>query len=107
MEPTTTPSTKSYSQVRSIPPRKWHVVLLDDDDHTYEYVIRMAQEIFGYSVERGFQIAKAVDGEGRAICVTTHRELAELRVEQIRAFGRDPLMLRSKGSMTAVLEPAD
>ncbi len=107
MDTTNAPKTQTYSKVRSIPPRQWNVVLLDDDDHTYEYVIRLAQEIFGHPVEQGFQIAKQVDKEGRAILVTTHRELAELRVEQITSFGRDPLMARSKGAMTALLEPAD
>ncbi|MCC6285375.1 MAG: ATP-dependent Clp protease adaptor ClpS [Phycisphaerales bacterium] len=98
-KPSVKPSTK--------PPQWWHVILLDDDDHTYEYVIRMLQEVFAFSKERGFEIARTVDGDGRAIICTVHRELAELRQEQIHAFGRDPSMRRSKGSMSAVLEPAE
>lgn len=87
-------------------PWLWNVVLLDDQDHTYEYVIRMMQDIFGHSRERAFAIARKVDNNGRAICLTTHREHAELKVEQVSGFGRDPLMPSSKGSMSAVLEPA-
>ena len=88
-------------------PVPWNVVLLDDDDHSYEYVIRMGQQIFGMTLERAFQLAKTVDAEGRAVCTTTHKELAELKQEQIHSFGPDPLMQRSQGAMSAVIEPAE
>ena len=87
--------------------RPWNVVLLDDDDHSYDYVIRMVQELFGLPVERAYQIAKTVDDEGRAVCMTTHRELAELKQEQVHGFAADPLVASSAGSMSAVIEPAD
>lgn len=83
------------------------MVLLDDEHHTYDYVIRMMQSLFGYSVEKAFMIAKKVDTEGRAVCLTTHKEHAELKRDQILAFGRDPLMATCKGSMTAIIEPAE
>jgi ATP-dependent Clp protease adaptor protein ClpS len=88
-------------------PRLWHVVLLNDEEHTYEYVILMMQTLFGHSIEKGYEIAKKVDSEGRAICMTTHKELAELKQEQIHAYGKDPLMEVSAGSMSAIIEPAD
>ncbi|MEL6797647.1 MAG: ATP-dependent Clp protease adaptor ClpS [Planctomycetota bacterium] len=87
-------------------PVPWNVVLLDDDDHSYEYVIRMGQQLFGMSLERAFMLAKTVDSEGRAVCTTTHKELAELKQEQIHSFGPDPLMQRSTGAMSAIIEPA-
>jgi len=88
-------------------PKRWNVVLLDDDEHTYEYVIRMMRAIFSHPVEKGFRIAQAVDSQGRAICLTTHKEHAELKRDQIHAFGKDPLMSGCKGSMSALIEPAD
>lgn len=88
-------------------PRLWNVVLLDDEDHSYEYVIELAQRLFGHPKERGYQIAKKVDNDGRAVLLTTHREHAELKVEQIHSFGRDTLIASSKGAMSALLEPAD
>jgi ATP-dependent Clp protease adaptor protein ClpS len=87
-------------------PTPWNVVLLDDDDHTYEYVIRLGQTVFGMTLERAFDLAKTVDTKGRAICATTHKELAELKAEQVHAFGPDPLMARSAGPMSALIEPA-
>jgi len=88
-------------------PTRWHVVLLDDDAHTYEYVMRMTQSLFRVPTERAFQIARTVDGQGRAVCLTTHKEHAELKRDQIHAFGRDPLMAVCVGSMSAVIEPAE
>lgn len=88
-------------------PVPWNVVLLNDESHTYEYVIRMMQRVFGHSPEKALAIAKAVDTEGRAVCLTTHKEHAELKREQVHGFGPDPLMAESAGSMSAVIEPAE
>jgi ATP-dependent Clp protease adaptor protein ClpS len=88
-------------------PVPWNVVLLDDDDHSYEYVIRLGQSLFGMSLERAYVLAKTVDTQGRAVCMTTHKELAELKAQQIHGFGPDPLMSRSAGPMSAVIEPAE
>jgi ATP-dependent Clp protease adaptor protein ClpS len=85
----------------------YNVVLLDDDDHTFEYVITMLQQLFGYPREKGFQMAMEVHTSGRVIVLTTTREHAELKQDQIHAFGPDPLSSREcKGSMTAIIEPA-
>ena len=84
---------------------RYHVVLWDDDDHSYEYVVLMMKQVFGHTVERGFLIAKEVDSAGRAICLTTTKEHAELKRDQILAFGRDHLIERCKGSMSASIEP--
>jgi ATP-dependent Clp protease adaptor protein ClpS len=88
-------------------PRQWNVVLIDDDEHSYQYVIEMVQQLFGHNKEKAFLLAKTVDSDGRAICLTTHKEHAELKRDQILAFGKDPYMAISKGSMTAIIEPAE
>jgi len=84
----------------------YHVILHDDDTHTYAYVIEMMVNIFGYDEARGYKIACEVDESGRVIVVTCHKELAELRVEQIHEYGADPRMKESQGSMKATMEPA-
>ncbi len=92
---------------RTKQPWLWNVVLLDDQDHTYDYVIRLGQELFSLNKEKALHLAQRVDKDGRAVCLTTHKEHAELKREQIMAFGRDPLMATSKGSMGAIIEPAE
>jgi ATP-dependent Clp protease adaptor protein ClpS len=85
----------------------YHVVLLNDDDHSFDYVIRMLKQLFGYPEPKGFQMAKEVDERGRVIVCTTSLERAELKRDQIHAFGPDPLIARCKGSMSACVEPAE
>jgi ATP-dependent Clp protease adaptor protein ClpS len=97
--------TEERDKTKRQPP--YHVILLNDDDHTYDYVIRMLKELFGHPEERGFLMAKEVDERGRVIVCTTSMERAELKRDQIHAFGADPLLARSKGSMSATIEPAE
>jgi ATP-dependent Clp protease adaptor protein ClpS len=105
MATATKTQTDTDARADRLPP--WHVVLLNDDDHTYEYVIRMLGDLFSKPTGEAFKLARTVDSQGRAIISTTHRELAELKRDQIHAYGRDHLLVRSAGSMTAVIEPAD
>ena len=85
---------------------RYHVILWNDDDHSFDYVIRMMKELFGHSREKGMQIAKEVDTSGKAICLTTTMEHAELKRDQIKAYGRDQLVAHCMGSMSASIEPA-
>jgi len=85
---------------------RYHVVLLDDNDHTYEYVIGMLRKLFGCQPERAFELAKEVDHTGRVILDTTTLERAELKRDQILSFGRDWRISRCQGSMSATVEPA-
>ena len=84
---------------------RYHVILWNDDDHTYEYVMMMMKELFRLPIEEGFQVAKEVDQSGRAICLTTTREHAELKRDQIHAYGKDNMIARCKGSMSSTIEP--
>lgn len=88
-------------------PRRWHVVLLDDDDHTYEYVIEMLGRLFHYDEQTAYRMACEVDRTGRVIVLTTTLEQAELKRDQIHAYGPDTRLERSAGSMSARIEPAE
>lgn len=109
--PATTTSPKAKPGERSKPktkkPQMWNVVLLDDDDHSYDYVMRMLMELFAKSLERSYLMAVEVDTAGRVICETTHKERAEFKRDQILAYGKDALIARCAGSMSAIIEPAD
>ena len=83
---------------------RFHVILWNDDVHTFEYVIVMLHTIFGYPVEKGFQLAMEVHTGGRAVIFTSSLEQAELKRDMILGFGPDPLLLESRGSIIATLE---
>jgi ATP-dependent Clp protease adaptor protein ClpS len=89
---------------RPLPP--YNVVLLNDDDHTFEYVIEMLQSLFAHPREMGMRLAQAVDRDGRVIVYTTHKEKAELKRDQIHGFGTDIRVATCAGSMSAMIEPA-
>jgi ATP-dependent Clp protease adaptor protein ClpS len=97
------PVEKEEQRTEGLPP--YNVVLLDDDDHSYEYVILMLKKVFGHPIEKGFEMAQEVDAKGRVVVATTNLEQAELKRDQIHAFGPDPLIPRCKGSMSATVEP--
>lgn len=83
----------------------FHLVLLDDDSHTYQYVIEMLGSIFGYSREKAFAIACVVDNDGRAILMTGPKHELEPKQDQVHSYGADHRMEGSAGSMSAILEP--
>lgn len=95
------------SEVRPIHVPPYHVILFDDDSHTYEYVIEMLIDIFGHSLERAFTMARKVDAAGWVVVDTTTRERAELKRDQIHAYGADWRIPNCKGSMSATVEEAE
>ena len=92
---------------RPTPAPLWHVILLDDDDHTYDYVIEMLGKVFGHTPETAYRMACEVDLTGLVIVDTTSLERAELKRDQIHAYGKDWRLERSAGSMSATIEPAE
>lgn len=83
---------------------RYHVILWDSDDHTFEYVQQMLRELFGHETQQCVKLAKTVDEEGRAVVLTTTLEHAELKRDQIHAYGKDEER-GTKGSMSATIEP--
>jgi ATP-dependent Clp protease adaptor protein ClpS len=99
------PGTKKKNKTKKQP--NYHVIIWNDEEHTYEYVIELLMVIFAHPVERAYQITREVDKAGKGIAFTTHMELAELKRDQILAYGADWRMPKvSKGSIRATIEPA-
>jgi ATP-dependent Clp protease adaptor protein ClpS len=103
-KPTVSPEVEVTSRAERTP--LYRVVLLDDDDHTYDYVIEMLQKIFIFSLDQAYRHAEEVDTCGRTVLITCGLPEAEFARDQIQAYGPDWRLPRSKGSMSAVVEPA-
>jgi ATP-dependent Clp protease adaptor protein ClpS len=84
----------------------YHLILLDDQYHSYNYVVLMLGAVFGYGVEKAYALACIVDSEGQAIVMTGSHDETRRKQDQIHAFGPDPMLTECKGSMSAVIEPA-
>jgi len=101
---TTKKPAASKPKPRQQPP--YNVILLDDNDHTYEYVIEMLGKVFSHNHVKAFRMAQEVDTTGRVIVDTTTLERAELKRDQVHTYGADWRLAGSKGSMSALIEPA-
>lgn len=85
---------------------RYNVLLWDSDDHTYDYVEKMLRELFGHEPTQCKKIAEQVDNDGKAVVLTTTKEHAELKRDQILAYGKDDIE-GSKGSMYSTIEPVE
>ena len=103
-KPAIAPETEAVQREELVP--LYRVVLLDDNDHTYDYVIEMLQKIFIFALEEAYRHAEEVDRSGRTVLITCERPQAEFARDQIQSYGPDWRLERSKGSMAAVIEPA-
>ena len=84
----------------------YNVVLLNDDDHSYDYVIEMLQKLFFFAYAQAYAHAVEVDFTGRTIVFTGSLEEAQFAQTQIHGYGADPRIPRCSGAMTAIIEPA-
>jgi ATP-dependent Clp protease adaptor protein ClpS len=107
--PAVVPGSSPRRAVRPVQKKEplWNVVLLDDDDHTYDYVVEMLMELFGHPPMKAWLMACEVDAAGRVIVDTTSRERAELKRDQIHAYGADLRMEKCAGSMSAEIQPVE
>jgi ATP-dependent Clp protease adaptor protein ClpS len=103
MSPTVTPATGTSGTEKHAP--LFHVILLDDDQHTYDYVVEMLGALFFLPLEIAYNHAVEVDMTGRTIVITCELAHAEFARDQIHGYGADPRMPKSKGPMRAVIQP--
>ena len=83
-----------------------HLILLNDNDHSYAYVVELLGHVLGYGREKAFALACVVDSQGRAIVETAGREQVTRHQRRIHSYGADPRIPHCKGSMSAIVEPA-
>ncbi len=102
----TAPKDKTDRSTRTKRQPPYHVIVLNDEEHTFEYVIEMLGKVFGHSLSIAETLTWRIHNTGRAIVLTTHKELAELKCEQVLAYGPDPRMSVSKGPLGCYIEPA-
>src|SRR6202050_49113 len=101
---TIAPETRVVEKEQLVP--LYRVVLLDDNDHTYDYVIEMLQKLFIFTLDEAFRHAEEVDRSGRTVLITCELPQGEFARHQIDACGTAWRLPRSKSSMSAVVAPA-
>ena len=104
MKTVTTPDTTSVTNTER--EKLYHVIILNDDEHSYEYVIEMLQKVFGISSAAAISHTIEADTAGSSIVMTCGREEAERKRDGVHAYGPDWRMPNSRGSVAALVEPA-
>jgi ATP-dependent Clp protease adaptor protein ClpS len=84
----------------------YHVIILNDDEHTFDYVIEMLQAVFGITYAAALAHTMEADATGSSIVLTTSLEEAEQKRDQVHAYGPDWRLPHSRGSVAALVEPA-
>jgi ATP-dependent Clp protease adaptor protein ClpS len=65
------------------------VVVLNDDLHTFNYVIELLMRICGHTSMKALELAVEIDSKGLAAVWSGSMEVAELKRDQIKGFGPD------------------
>jgi ATP-dependent Clp protease adaptor protein ClpS len=86
---------------------RYRVTLWNDDHHSSEYMVEMLQQIFGQPFRPAVELAAKVSDHGRAVVLTTTMEHAELKQDQIHAYGIDVLVDKCRASMSCTIEPEE
>ncbi len=85
------PKRLEVERPRTRPKRQppYAVIVENDDEHTFEYVLEVLQRVCGYSQTKAFVLTEQIHVSGRALVWTGTLELAELKRDQIRGYGPD------------------
>jgi ATP-dependent Clp protease adaptor protein ClpS len=86
---TTATPTKPKDKVKPKYQPQYAVVVINDDVHTFNYVINCFVKVFAYDFQKCLALAKTIHETGRAVVWTGSLEVAELKKEQIESMGPD------------------
>ena len=65
------------------PPRKYQVLLINDDYTPMEFVVRVLQEFFAKSLEDATRIMLQVHIDGKGVCGVYSQDIAATKVNQV------------------------
>jgi ATP-dependent Clp protease adaptor protein ClpS len=94
--------TETEPRTQTLQPCK--VILFNDEEHTYDYVVEMLVHASRLSRENAFRCAVEVDLTGRTIVHYGTRQECEGVVARITAYGPDHRLPQSMSSMKAEVQ---
>lgn len=84
--------------------KQFKVVLFNDEDHSYDYVVELLTKVCKLTREQAFRCAVEVDMTGRTIVFYGDKDKCTEVSHQINDYGPDYRMPRSLGSMESAVE---
>jgi ATP-dependent Clp protease adaptor protein ClpS len=105
MSESTTPVAEPETDTRPkvLPP--YHVLIENDDHHSQLFVVLVLRKVFGFDDAQAIERMHAAEEAGEAVVWTGPKEVAELKVDQLRTYHekRDDHDL---GPVSCRIEPA-
>jgi ATP-dependent Clp protease adaptor protein ClpS len=95
---------KQRAETRKIPP--YHVILENDDHHSFPFVVEVLCKAMGFTEERAIQLTNEAHTKGRCVVWTGTKEVAELKAEQIQTYHEIRDDGRKLGPLGVTIEPA-
>ena len=80
---------KERTDIRTQEPKLFHVVLLNDDYTTMQFVMDVLESVFQKSPAEAYQIMMHVHVNGRGIAGVYPWEVAETKVDTVISLARD------------------
>ncbi len=71
------------------PPRRYQVVLLNDDYTPMDFVVEVLSRFFGMDYAAAETVMMMVHEKGKGICGVYSKEVAEMKVNQVSIFSRE------------------
>ncbi|KZN30237.1 ATP-dependent Clp protease adapter ClpS [Pseudoalteromonas luteoviolacea] len=71
------------------PPRKYKVILNNDDYTPMDFVIEVLMTFFNMDSERATEVMLQVHHEGKAVCGMYPADIAHTKAEQVNRYARD------------------
>ena len=84
---------------------RYVVVLHNDDFNTFGFVVGVLGKVFAYGGGYGFWLALKVHCTGRTIIWTGALAAAEVKAEEVRAWGADPNGRKGVQPLVVTVEP--
>ena len=78
----TKPREREETHTRLLPP--YNVLIENDDYHSADFVVEVLRKVLGCTEQRASQLMETAHNTGRAVIWTGSKEVAELKVEQVR-----------------------
>jgi len=69
-------------------PKKYKVLLLNDDYSTMDFVIEVLMKVFRKNLSQASQIMLEVHNNGKSICGTYSKEIAATKIAQVSSMAR-------------------
>lgn len=102
---TTKSKPEDETKTRRIPP--YNVILHNDNFHSFDFVVEVLRKALGYTQERAWKLTMQAHHAGRSVVWTGSKEVAELKLDQIRTFHEVRIVDQlSLGPLDCVIEPA-